>query len=107
MRFMLLQGADRIPVLVITGVVMNMEDILRIAADRFRPRIPLFIRLIALVCMRMHCVLAVKHFHLMRHCLAVQLQRHNRSIADYHSQTQKNHCTASVLFLFLQVFCCL
>ena len=104
MGFLLLQSAGQLPVRTEAPVIVHMNHIIRIAAHTFPNRASVFILLVAVFRMRMHFVLAVKHLHLVGHCLAVQLQRRHRAESNYHCKTQENHRPASVLFLFLQEF---
>ena len=102
MRLALLQRADQVALLVVAGIVVHMDDIIRVPADGLCPQVPVLVLLVAIICMPMHFVLAVQHFHLMGHGLTVQLQSRDRTEGHYHSQAQEHYHLASVLFLFLQ-----
>ena len=101
MNRMLLQRAGQAAVRIIAAVVMRMDHVIGITADRFCTRIALLVRLITFIGMLMHFVLAVQHFHLMRHRLTVKLQCRQRAVCYYHCQTQKYDQPAPVLLLFL------
>ncbi len=102
MLFMLFQSADQIALRVIAGIVVRMDGIKRIAADRLCPQVPVLVPVVAFFCMLVHFVLAVQHFHLVGHGLAIQLQSRDRTESHYHSQAQENNHLASILFVFLQ-----
>ena len=102
MLLMLFQSADQIALRVIAGIVVRMDGIKRITADRLCPQVPVLVPVVAFFCMLVHLVLAVQHFHLVGHGLAIQLQSRDRTESHYHSQAQENNHLASILFVFLQ-----